>query len=228
MSAPATDPTLDLAQGPWFVGEPQTVHVEWPAGESCNSDGWDCQAGPLVWFQIDQVTCTGCTTSGVQLGQQVGNATSFDFVATTTDAIALEVDVSSGGDTRTLTATGSGDRELALVADCEVVFTSDLDDSELPTQPCGATRTADQAVVVGWYIQTLRGERVPFCPDDASSCEPDYPRKTSQIELTPAPQMWWAGTVPVYTSLAAPTIAMTVPLADGTPSSATIAVPPLP
>jgi hypothetical protein len=49
------------------------------------------------------------------------------------------------------------------------------------------------------------------------------------IQLTPAPQQWWADQVPIYTSLDASTrsITMTAPLADGTLSSATIAVPPL-
>ena len=229
MSAPATDPQLDYDAGPWFVGETHTMHVEWPQEVSCNNSGWNCDTGPLVWFQLDKVTCTGCTTSGVQIGQSVGNATSFDYVATTTDAISIEVDLSSDGEQRHLVASSVGDREIGLVANCDIVNANELEGTELPSVPCGGTRTADDFVAVDWYIHTLRGERIPFCPDDAISCDPDYPRKTSMIQLTPAPQQWWADQVPIYTSLDASTrsITMTAPLADGTLSSATIAVPPL-
>ena len=222
---PTTDPQLVYDPDPWFLGEPQTMHVEWPPESSCSAP-LDCSTGPLVSFQLDQVACTGCTTSGVELGQEVENATSFQFVATTTDAIEIDVDLDSDGESRHLSATSVGDRELALVASCSIVWTDELGDSELDPQPCGATRRSDQAVLIDWTIQTVRGNHgQPFCPDGAR-CEPDYPRKLSQIELSPPPESWWAD-APVYTSITAPSVTMTLPLDTGARSTATIDIPPL-
>ena len=225
-SAPATDPMLAYEPGPWFVGEQHTMTVEWPPEVTCNNDGWDCQTGPIVNFQLDAVACNGCVTTGLELHRTVGNAISFQFAATTTADVSLDIDVSSGGVQRHFIAAGLGDQELALEASCEVVFDDYLDASVLPTTPCGPTRRSDQAIVIDWDIRTLRGTRIPFCPDNATICEPAYPRKVSMIELSPAPQVW-RDTTPIYTSLAASTVAMTVPLADGSPSSATISIPPI-
>jgi len=222
-SKPSTDPQLDYDPGPWFVGEQQTMTIEWSPASSCSAP-FDCTTGPLVPFQLDNVTCTGCTTSGVELGQEAENATSFQFVATTTDAIEIDIEIDSDGDSYHLTATSTGDRELALVASCDVVWSDEIEDPELEPEPCGAMRTSDQAVLIDWSIQTLHGNRgQPFCPDGAR-CEPDYPRKLSQIQLSPAPQSWRAD-APVYTAISTASVTMTVPLDTGALSTATIDIP---
>ena len=221
-TTPATDPELSFTTGtgPWFLGEANKLTVNWPPAMSCTNDGWDCETGPAVDYQIDHVTCTGCT---------VGKLTDhdFEFTANTTDAISIAVDVSAGGDKRHLVATGVGDREIELVASCSLVWSQEIEGvSELTTWPCGETRGAEDDIVLDWHIRTLRGERVPFCPDGAT-CQPNYSRKTSMIQLSAAPQLWWGGTVPIFSSIDTSTLTITVPLADGSPSSATIAIPPI-
>jgi hypothetical protein len=224
-STPTNDPQLDVVPGPWFVGESNAVAVEWPPDVTCDPQRtWDCSSGPTPSFAVTNVTCEGCTTSGVQLGQEVEGAQKFSFVATTTEAIVLTVETTDG---HTLVASGMGDRELALVVDCGVIWSAQLGDTDFLPRPCGATRQPDEIVMLSPRITTMRGaQRFPFCPDGAVGCNPADTRKTSQIIATPAQDSWKFDAL-VYSTPSAATVTIQAPLADGTISTASVAIPPV-
>ena len=213
-SAPTTEPTIEPNAGPWFVNEPTNVGIEWPQDVQCNSNSWSCDSGPVVEFNIDNVTCAGCTTTGIQVGQEVTTSIDFTLVASTTDAITLEVDVSAAGVSRHLVATATGDRELGLVAHCQLLWPEQVGETQLDGRDCGTSRAAGEDVMIDWHIATVHGERLVWDAEDTS-------------QISPAPQMWWGHVTPVYTSLGAPSVTMTLPLGDGSLSTATIAIPPV-
>jgi hypothetical protein len=224
---PTTTPTLVADPGPWFIGETNIAHVEWPAETSCSNNGWDCTTNQTPAFQLTSVTCSGCTTNAT-LGQTSENAATFTFAATTTDAIALDVVVESGGDRWDLGIAGVGDRELGLVATCAVLPTDQIESSEpgRSSHPCGATRRSWESVLVGLQIETLRGDsRFPFCPDPGS-CSPVYPRKTSQIAISPKPDRT-IGSMLFYSEPQALDVAVSAPLATGELATASVATPPV-
>ena len=152
-------------------------------------------------------------------------------MATTTGAITLAVTVETAGETRQLTATATGDRELALNVTCEVIRTGLLDQSVIESSelvPCGATHAADQTVVLAPSIITAHGAaRFPFCPDGAA-CSPAYPRKTSQIVFAGAAYAWTPRQFVTLTdATAAHQVSVAAPLADGTLSTALVTTPEL-
>jgi hypothetical protein len=226
---PLTEPELSYDGSTWFENERQQLTVRWPAAESCSNSGWNCERGPLPRFRITAVTCDGCRAIDVPYNKTYFNADGFDFEATTTDPITIDVEVESGGTHRTLTRRGMGDRELAVHVRCQVVPTVLLAETNISSNAfhdCGPTRRPQDTVVLSVSIHTFHGtERYPFCPDDAR-CSPAWPRKTSSISYAPAPDAWrWDSAL--YSRAEGATVTVSAPLNTGEISTTTVMVPPI-
>jgi hypothetical protein len=226
--AAPTEPALVIGAndvGRWFESEPFAVTVEWHGANDCVSSNPGCEPGPA--FSITSATCSGCTVSDVPTGT-IEDGAKLTVLATSTDVIDLAVTVASGEAVRVLTASAIGDREAGLRVDCKVIATENLQTSELYAAdfvPCGATHTADEAVILAPSITTAHGmSRFPFCADDDATCA----RRTSQIAFTGAEIAWEdiRDFVTLTDATIAHQIAVTAPLADGTLSTATVMTPP--
>lgn len=228
-SLPLTEPRLLRPPTPWFEGDRQQLDLDWPAATNCHGAEFDCTHGDPPEVRITSVTCDGCRAFTQPSNRIYYGGTYIDFEATTTDLVTVSVGVEAEGERRTLTASGLGDRELALHARCKVVATSVIEGGSYSNQDfrnCRETRQPGDTVIVELAIESAHGkERFPFCPDSAR-CGPNHERKTSSISVTPPPDRWIFN-YPAFSRPEGGTVAVTVALATGELSSANVAIPPL-
>ena len=227
----------------WIQGEPTDVVFTWNNATQCNDDDWGC-APAVPPLTILHLACQGCSVVDDPTGTSTPNWAVVKVVATADGPIALTATLrfDATGDQRAVSATATGDHEVAVVADCKVIASDAVSAGRLgrsvPVElfhPCGATRLASEAAVIFPVIRTFQGNtRFPFCAG-AGPCttyfgEPLRPR--SSITVTPAPVNWGYATATLTSMFAVlpsvipdQTVSVSAPLADGTIANASVAIP---
>lgn len=203
-----------------FLGEPTHGFMRWLNEYECGRDDWTCRTPPGLTKTVLGLTCHGCDVVVDPTGTTTTtlNDTEFTVVATTDGPITIDARMrfDATGKETTVTASATGDHEVALEARCGLVDSQVLAAAAKdPTpsfhfesdqiQACGSTRTSSQTVLIFPQIRTFQGNlRFPFCLSSGSSCsgpsgEPLRPR--NEIAFPMAPALWgdcteFAGTGP--------------------------------
>lgn len=227
----------------WIQGEPTDVVFTWDNATQCNDDDWGC-APAVPPLTILQVTCQGCRVIGDPTGTSTPNWGVVKAVATADGPITLAATLrfDATGDQRVVSATATGDHEVALEAGCKVVDSAQVTPGpigrSIPAElfrPCGATRLASETAVVFPVIRTFQGNtRFPFCAG-AGPCTTYFGeplRPLASIAVAPAPASW-AFTIATPSTMFAvlppvipdQTVSISAPLADGTIAKTSVAIP---
>jgi hypothetical protein len=230
----------------WIQGEATDVVFTWPNATECEGDDWGC-APPVPPLTILHVACQGCNIVGDPTGTSTPNWAVVKAVATADGPIGINATLrfDATGDQRVVSASAAGDHEVAVEAECKLIDSDALTPSKLahavPVElfhTCGATRLASETAVVFPVIRTFHsGTRFPFCTG-GFPCTTYYGtelRPLTSISIAPLPTIW------AYTSADALSmfavlppvipdqmVSVSAPLADGTISKLSVAIPAIP
>lgn len=228
----------------WIQQEPTQIVFTWPNATQCEDESCIPPVPPLT---IVQIACHGCDIIGDPTGTTTPNWSVVTAVATTDGPITIDATLrfDATGDKRLVTASTTGDHEVAVEAECKLIDASELTANTLRTEfpvalfrACGATRASSEAVVLFPVIRTAGGAaRFPFCIGNPT-CTNNYGsplRPIAGLSITP-PTTRWATTTASdhkdFTVLPAdvpgPTVSISTPLAGGAVSTASVAIPTLP
>jgi hypothetical protein len=232
------EPEVFLPQS-LIQGEPTEARVRWTYG--CEGTGdWKCP--PASTITVLRVACQGCSVIDDPTGTHDNR---IGAVATKDGPITLDVTVrfDDTGEIRQVSASTTGEHEVALEAQCRLIDTSTLAMSNLHHvhselfRACGKARLASETVVVFPRIRTSSGSvRIPFCLD-AYPCTGQYGeqhRPLSSFSITPAPTGWGStDTFELLEFAILPplgldrSVSLSVPLATGTIVKTSVTIPPL-
>lgn len=243
--------TLPLAPGEpaarlsptWIQGEPTQIVFTWPNATQCDDEACIPPVPPLT---IVRIACHGCDVIGDPTGTTTPNWSVVTAVATTDGPITIDATLrfDATGDQRLVTASATGDHEVAVEAECKLIDASELSPSKLHTEipvalfrACGATRTSSETAVVFPVIRTASGAaRFPFCIG-AGPCTTYYGSSLRPIaawSITPATMIWASTTAGDHNEFAVlpagapgPTASVSTPLAGGAVATAVVAIPTL-
>ena len=212
MDPAATDAPSITAGPTWFVGEANTVTIEWlPASMCAGDNGWNCSPPPTQVLRVDSVACDGCTIVDDPTGGTSGGLASIGAIATRDDNVRVRAHVTyvPTGESATVSTPIVVDHEVALAAQCQLIdtqlLTTFVADTQaidgpdpdapgyVPFRACGATRRSTETVVVFPQIATSRGDTIfPFAPDDAAELGSDpNTRHLSALAFSTPPSSWW-------------------------------------
>jgi hypothetical protein len=226
----------------WIQGEPTEVVFTWNNATECEDD-WSC-VPPQPPLTILHLACQGCSVVGDPTGTSTPNWAVVKAVATVDGPITLSATLrfDATSDQRVVSATATGDHEVALEAACKVVDSAEVTSGPIGRsvpialfQPCGATRLASQTAVVLPVIRTFQGTtRFPFCAGGGPCTNyfGEQLRPLASIAIAPAPTSW-AFTIDTPAAMFAalpsvivdPTVTVSAPLADGTIAKTSIVIP---
>lgn len=254
-SPPPFGPPTMTTRPTWFLGEENTVHLEWLPAGVCGSDEWNCPPSPTAVLQVNSVSCDGCRITQDPSGGASGGGAVIGAIATregsvTVHANATYLPTDEDGDVST---TVPVDREVALTASCALIRTSLLasfmhadesvpgpdpqDPGYVPFRDCAAGRGPTDTVVVFPQIITERGATIfPFIPDSARELgEPDPNlRKRSALSISAPPDGWWygdghaTGEFAIFWHLeAGARVELATRLSSGSVATASVAIPPV-
>lgn len=229
------EPSLTMPDR-WIQGEPVDVALRWPNAivSGCGPEDWFCRE-PDARMTVMAVGCRGCTVMVDPSGTMTRWSTNATAVTTTDDPLwfdaTLRFDATS--DQASLSGYALGDHEVGLEISCKVIDRSALGDT---ARPCGATRRATDAILLGPGIRTFRGElRFPYCSAENPQCRGprgQHYRPASEISIVPAPDYWTydnvfpTGRHAVFPpSVVAATATVSATLSTGGVVTATIALP---
>ena len=171
---------------------------------TCDQTNWSCEPDDQPVMQLDAATCDGCQILDPIGGVSYFGAIDVNVTAANDDAtITATVTDLPSNTTATVSGAISTDHEVGLQAQCRLVDRASYQQAlqtqiesgfGLPPQlyvewlqPCGATRSPDQVVLVFPQVTTYRGATTfPFA---ASSSDPND-RDLSTLALDVTPQAW--------------------------------------
>lgn len=125
-SPPPFGPPSMTTRPTWFLGEENTVDLQWLPGGGCSYDQWNCPPPPSAVLQVNSVSCDGCTITQDPSGGWFGGGALIRAVATregnvTVHANATYLPTDEDAD---VSITVPVDREVALTASCALIRTT--------------------------------------------------------------------------------------------------------
>jgi hypothetical protein len=226
---------------PWIQGEPVDVDLRWPNAitNACGPEDWFCRE-PDTPMTVLAVGCRGCAVILDPSGTTTRWSSKATAITTTDDPLWFDATLrfDATGAVTSLSAHALGDHEVGLEVGCQVIDSRALTEY-VPgetVRPCGATRRANDAILLGPGIRTFRGGlRFPYCSAENPQCRGprgEHYRPASAISIAPAPDHWsyhsvflaGRGAVFLPTETAA-TATVTATLATATVVTATVALP---
>jgi hypothetical protein len=225
----------------WIQGEPINAWLDFDY--HCPPDDFQCPRTPMT---VLHVACDGCEILEDPTGNAPAIRPRIRAVATVDGPITLEATVrkEATGEVRQMSATMTGDHEVALDAECTSIDTRTVmnrapnDGTPLPFRSCETTRLPSESVVLFPVIRTFRGgRRFPFCIH-GGACTTWAGRKLrplASLSIQPAPTGWgtsytaeFAGEFAILPPLGSTqTVSLNARLATGEVSTTSVAVPPL-
>jgi hypothetical protein len=237
--------------GPWIQGASSEVHLEWPNFYQCDDEDWfGCTLPPSATMSVVSIHCHGCDLLEDPTGARFVSGTTVRAVATTDGPIALHATLRFDGTgvEQMLTASVSGDHEVALQATCGLVDSQTFAEAlrteggfigAADLRDCASTRRSSDTVVIAPGIVTFHDNILfPFCFDDSNPCQGyswhEQQRPRSTIAMSVAPAAWGAsGALPGFYFAAlpplqdTPSITLSTPLVTGELSTVSVSIPPL-
>lgn len=225
----------------WIQGEPVDIELHWPNAivNACGPEDWFCHE-PHPTMTVMSVGCRGCTVTLDPSGTTTTWITDATAVTATDDPLWFDATLrfDATGTLASLTGTALGDHEVGLEIGCMVIDSRALTE-HVPGEDarwCGATRRANDAILLGPGIRTFRGAlRFPYCSADNPRCRGmlgEHYRPASEISIVPTPAYWLYANLFVTgrhavlpASVTATTATVTATLATGTVVTTTIALP---
>lgn len=230
----AGEPALGIEYGTWFQGIPGQALLSWPNAEVCNEDDWFCTDNLDATMSVLSATCNGCRFVTDPTGMTGLGFISANAIATVDGPISIVATLRFDATKQTAQVTGkvTGDHEVALVATCAVIdsaallVNTGLDASAF--RDCSDRRATDTVVLFPTIHTAHSGDFAWFCTslDDCGN--------SPQVTTTPPAAAWrhladWRSTpfvVPIQDATTT-AILLSMPLATGELSTATVPVPPL-